>query len=64
MNRQSISTHLSLIAFTIVILFVAYGPVVVEAGTSTSYVTSTITTIVTSTEKVRSLKVIVTAVFD
>jgi hypothetical protein len=58
MNRQSISTHLALIAFTTVILFVAYGPVEVEAGTSSSFVTSTSTITVTSTEKVMRLKVI------
>jgi hypothetical protein len=58
MNRQSISTHLALIAFTAVILFVAYGPIEVEAGTSSSFVTSTSTITVTSTEKVMRLKVI------
>jgi hypothetical protein len=41
-----------------VILFVAYGPVEVEAGTSSSFVTSTSTITVTSTEKVMRLKVI------
>ncbi|XP_046448194.1 uncharacterized protein LOC124196979 [Daphnia pulex] len=51
MNRQSISTHLALIAFTAVILFVAYGPVEVEAITSSSFITSTSTITVTSTEK-------------
>jgi hypothetical protein len=65
MNRQSISTHLALITFTAVILFVVYGPTEVEAITLTTtvYVTITEKKFITSIEKVMSLKVIEMFVF-
>ena len=53
-NMKIILTRSTLIAFSAVILLVLYGPMEVDAITSTSFVTSTQTVTVTSTEKVTS----------